>query len=119
MDDIKEPVVGREADTRLPCLFLGAGVLVAGELVEKDLSGLLEPYAVPGGIAGGFIAIPDKALPIQRRVHIHIVIVYTQLTGWLQLSQIGISDEWDRFTVIGSGCCWFENPQARPHRLQE
>ena len=59
--------------------FLGAGVLVAGELVEKDLSGLLEPYAVPGGIAGGFIAIPDKALPIQRRVHVHIAIVYTLL----------------------------------------
>ena len=36
MDDVEEPVVGREADTRLPCLFLGVGVLVAGELVEKD-----------------------------------------------------------------------------------
>jgi hypothetical protein len=64
MDDVEEPVVGREADTCLPCLFLGAGVLVAGELVEKHLTGLLEPYAVPGGIAGSFIAIPDKALPI-------------------------------------------------------
>jgi hypothetical protein len=99
MDDVEEPVVGRETDTSLPCLFLGAGVLVAGELVEKDLTGLLEPYSVLGGIAGGFIAIPDKALPIQRRVHIHIAIVYTRLAGWLQLSQIGISDEWDRFTV--------------------
>jgi hypothetical protein len=84
MDDIEELVVGCEADTRLPCLFLGAGVLVAGELVEKDLSGLLEPYAVPGGITGRFIAIPDKALPIQRRVHIHIAIVYTPLAGWLR-----------------------------------
>jgi hypothetical protein len=108
MDNVEELVVGRETDTCLPCLFLGAGVLVAGELVEKDLSGLLEPYAVPGGIAGCFIAIPDKALPIQRRVHIHIAIVYTQLVGWLQLSQIRVSDDWDRFTVLGFGCCRFE-----------
>ena len=83
MDDVEKPVVGREADACLPCLFLGAGVLVAGELVEKDLSGLLEPYAVPGGITDGFIAIPDKALPIQRRVQVHIAIVYTRLAGWL------------------------------------
>jgi len=64
MDGIEEPVVGRQADTCLPCLFLGAGVFVAGELVEKDLPGLLEPNAVSGGIAGSFIAIPDKALPL-------------------------------------------------------
>jgi hypothetical protein len=38
MDDVQEPVVGRKTDTGLPCLLLGAGVLVAGELVEKDLS---------------------------------------------------------------------------------
>jgi hypothetical protein len=30
MDDVQQSVVGREADGRLPCLFLGAGVLVAG-----------------------------------------------------------------------------------------
>jgi len=102
MDDIQEPVVGREADTCLPCLFLGAGVLVAGELIEKDLSGLLEPYAVPGGIAGGFIAIPDKALPIQRRVHVHIAIVYTRLADWLQLSKIG---EVLAFHRMGFGRC--------------
>jgi hypothetical protein len=74
---------------------------------------------VPGGIAGRFIAIPDKALPIQRRIHIHIAIVYTRLADWLELPQIGISDEWDRFTVLCFGRCRFGNPQARPHRLQE
>jgi hypothetical protein len=30
MDDIEEPVVGREADAGLPCLFLRAGVLITG-----------------------------------------------------------------------------------------
>jgi hypothetical protein len=56
---------------------LRAGVLVAGELIEKDLSALFKPYAVPGGIAGHFIAISDKALVIQRRIPIHIPIAYT------------------------------------------
>jgi hypothetical protein len=99
MDDVEDPVVGCETDTRLPCLFLGASVLVAGELVEKDLSGLLEPYAVPGGIAGGFIAIPDKALPIKRRINIHIAIVYTQLADWLQHSQNGEAVAFHRMGV--------------------
>ena len=114
-----EPAVGHllvQADTCLPCLFLGAGVLVAGELVEKDLSGLLEPYAVPGGIAGGFIAIPDKALPLQRRVLVHIAIVYTRLANLLRPSQV---EEALAFHRMGFGRCRFENPQSRPHRLQE
>ena len=83
MDDIQKPALGREADTCLPGLLLRAGVLIAGQLVQKDLSGLLEPNAVPGDIAGSLIAVPDKALPIQSRVHIPVAIAYTYLTGWL------------------------------------
>jgi len=88
MDDVEQPVLGRQADARLPCLFLRAGVLIASQRIKKCLSSLLEPNAMLEGIAGSFVAVPDKPLPIQGREHIHIAIVYTRVDS----KEEGISD---------------------------
>lgn len=83
MDDIQRAVVGGESDTSLPCLFVRAGVLLAGQLVEEDLTGLLKANAVLLDASGRFVAVPDKDLSIQRREHVHIAIVY--MRGWKNL----------------------------------
>jgi len=44
---------------------------------RESLSGLLEPNTVRCGIAGGFVAVPDEALAVQRREDVHIAIIYT------------------------------------------
>jgi hypothetical protein len=46
MDHIQEPVIGCEADTCLPRLFPRTRVLIVRQLIEKDFTGVLEPYAV-------------------------------------------------------------------------
>src|SRR5271168_5605711 len=76
MDDIQQPVLGGQADACLPGLFLRAGVLVAGQRIEESLSCLLKANAVCCGIAGGFVAVPDEALAVQRREDVHIAIIY-------------------------------------------
>jgi addiction module HigA family antidote len=80
MNDVQQSIVGGESDTCLPRLFIRAGVLVAGHLVEKGLTCLLKADSVRLGVPGGFIAVPDKGLPIQGREHVHIAIVYTIAT---------------------------------------
>ncbi len=63
MDDVQQPVLGRQADARLPCLLLRAGVLIASQRIKKGLSGLLEPNAMLESIAGSFVAIQTNPCP--------------------------------------------------------
>jgi len=72
MDNIEKPVFGRKVDASLPSLFIRAGIFVTGKLVEKDLPGIFEANSMPQGL----IAVPDKGLPVQRREHVHMAIVY-------------------------------------------
>jgi hypothetical protein len=46
MDNVEQPVFGRQADASQPCLLVRAGVFVAGQGVEKSLSRLLKPNAM-------------------------------------------------------------------------
>lgn len=114
MDDIEEPVVSRQADTRLSCLFLGAGVFVAGQLVEKDILGLLEPYAVPGGITGSFIAILYKAAhpaPSTRPSRLRIYLLGTGFSLCIRYGRFPLIVSLKSVLVVAR----FKNPQARPY----
>jgi len=57
MDDVQQPVLGRQVDARLPCLWLRAGVLVVSRRIKKGLSSLFEPNAMLEGIAGKLLSL--------------------------------------------------------------
>lgn len=76
MDDIQKLVIGGETDASLARFFIGTGIFVPGQRVKESFSGFLETNAMSGGMTGGFVAVPDKYLPVQCREHIHIAIVY-------------------------------------------
>ena len=68
-----QSVTGRQTDARLAVL-LGWGwrprSAVSGR--EECFPCLLKPDAMLAGVFQGFVAVPDKALAIERREHVHI-----------------------------------------------
>ncbi len=81
MNDIEQPVVGRKPNAGLPCLLIRAGILTASKGIQKNLSRLVETNAMTDDVAGSLFAIPDETLSVQRRVDVHITIVY-MLSKW-------------------------------------
>ena len=98
---------------------LASGVLVTDELVEKYLSACSNRTPCLEALLAALSLSQTKPCPSSvEYTFIYLLYIQSSRAGY-SFHIIGISDGWDRFTVLGFGGCRFENPQVRPHRLQE